>query len=56
MFMHKVIALADLKLPYTMVHVSTLSEAFKKTNRLENGLKEANAASAFRAINSEIQL
>ena len=34
--------------------MSTLSEAFKKTNRLKNGLKEANTASAFRAINSGI--
>ena len=49
MFMWKVIALADLKLPHT-----NLSEAFKKTNRLKNGLKETNAASAFKAINSGI--
>lgn len=53
MFMHKVIALADLKLPIQW-YISTLSEAFKKTNRLKNGLKEANTASAFRAINSGI--
>ena len=53
--MHRVTALADLKLPPTMVRMS-FSEACKKTNRVENGLKEANAASAFGAINSEIQL
>lgn len=56
MFMHKDSALADLNLPHTMVHYQPLVKPLKKEggNRLKNGLKEANTASAFRAINSEI--